>query len=89
MHARCSRRRSLEAWTNKFATGSWPNPLALLELPRGLTATELAGGFGLLAAHALPGRIEQSYLRRLDTLPDDTRMCCCSLPQRNRLAIRC
>ena len=50
------------------------NPLALLELPRGLTATELAGGFGLLAAHALPGRIEQSYLRRLDTLPDDTRM---------------
>ena len=50
------------------------NPLALLELPRGLTATELAGGFGVLAAHALPGRIEQSYLRRLDTLPDDTRM---------------
>jgi DNA-binding CsgD family transcriptional regulator len=49
------------------------NPLALLELPRGLTATELAGGFGLLAAHALPGRIEQSYLRRLDTLADDTR----------------
>jgi DNA-binding CsgD family transcriptional regulator/predicted negative regulator of RcsB-dependent stress response len=50
------------------------NPLALIELPRGLTATELAGGFGLLAAHALPGRIEQSYLRRLDTLADDTRM---------------
>jgi DNA-binding CsgD family transcriptional regulator len=50
------------------------NPLALLELPRGLTATELAGGFGLLAAHALPGQIEQSYLRRLDTLPDDTRL---------------
>jgi DNA-binding CsgD family transcriptional regulator len=50
------------------------NPLALLELPRGLTATELAGGFGLLAAHALPGRIELSYLRRLDALPDDTRL---------------
>jgi DNA-binding CsgD family transcriptional regulator len=50
------------------------NPLALVELPRGLTATELAGAFGLLAAHTLPGRIEQSYLRRLDTLPDDTRM---------------
>ena len=49
-------------------------PLALLELPRGLTATELAGGFGLLAAHALPGRIELSYLRRLDTLPVDTRL---------------
>ena len=50
------------------------NPLALLELPRGLTATELAGGFGLSAAHALPGRIEESFLRRLETLPEDTRL---------------
>jgi DNA-binding CsgD family transcriptional regulator len=49
------------------------NPLALLELPRGLSATELAGGFGLAAAHALPGRIEESFLRRLETLPEDTR----------------
>src|SRR3712207_2914091 len=32
------------------------NPLALLELPRGLTATELAGGFGLISAQALPAR---------------------------------
>ena len=31
------------------------NPLALLELPRGLTATQLAGGFGLLEAQALLG----------------------------------
>ena len=50
------------------------NPLALLELPRGLTATELAGGFGLSAAHALPGRIEESFLRRLESLPEDTRL---------------
>jgi DNA-binding CsgD family transcriptional regulator len=49
------------------------NPLALLELPRGLTATELAGGFGIVGAHALPGRIEESFVRRLDVLPDDTR----------------
>ena len=42
------------------------NPLALLELPRGLTATQLAGGFGILAAHALRGRIEDSFLRQLD-----------------------
>jgi DNA-binding CsgD family transcriptional regulator len=49
------------------------NPLALLELPRGLTATQLAGGFGLLAAPALPGRIEQSFVRRLASLPEDTR----------------
>ena len=49
------------------------NPLALLELPRGLTATELAGGFGLSTPHGLPGRIEESFLRRLETLPEDTR----------------
>jgi DNA-binding CsgD family transcriptional regulator len=45
------------------------NPLALLELPRGLTATQLAGGFGLLDAEALPGRIEDTFLRRLAELP--------------------
>ena len=50
------------------------NPLALLELPRGLTATELAGGFGFSPAHPLPGRIEESFLRRLETLPEDTRL---------------
>ncbi len=49
------------------------NPLALLELPRGLTATQLAGGFGILGAHALPGRIEESFVRRFEALPDDAR----------------
>jgi DNA-binding CsgD family transcriptional regulator/tetratricopeptide (TPR) repeat protein len=48
------------------------NPLALLELPRGLTPAELAGGFGLLDAPALSGRIEDSYRRRLAGLPTDT-----------------
>jgi DNA-binding CsgD family transcriptional regulator len=50
------------------------NPLALLELPRGLTATQLAGGFGLLEAQALTGRIEESYIRRLHALSDDARL---------------
>ena len=49
------------------------NPLALLELPRGLTATQLASGFGLLSAQALPGRIEESFQRRLEALADDAR----------------
>src|SRR5271169_5894008 len=49
------------------------NPLALLELPRGLAPAELAGGFGLPAALLLPGRIEESFLRQLDGLPADTR----------------
>ena len=50
------------------------NPLALLELPRGLNAAQLAGGFGLLDTKALQGRIEESYVRRLKVLPDDARL---------------
>ncbi|MCW3043807.1 MAG: ATP-dependent transcriptional regulator, MalT-like, LuxR family [Actinobacteria bacterium] len=49
------------------------NPLALLELPRGLTPAELAGGFGLPGAQALSGRIEESFQRRLAPLPAETR----------------
>jgi DNA-binding CsgD family transcriptional regulator len=49
------------------------NPLALLELPRGLTATQLAGGFGVAVAAELTGRLERSFVRRLTALPDDAR----------------
>ena len=35
------------------------NPLALLELPRGLTPAELAGGFGLPDARPLASRVEE------------------------------
>jgi DNA-binding CsgD family transcriptional regulator/tetratricopeptide (TPR) repeat protein len=49
------------------------NPLALLELPRGLSAEQLAGGFGLPAPVPLSGRIEESFVRRLEELPDETR----------------
>ena len=49
------------------------NPLALLELPRGLSPAQLAGGFGLLDAVPLSSRIEESFLRRADALPDQTR----------------
>jgi hypothetical protein len=49
------------------------NPLALLELPRGLTASELALGFGLVDGQALPDRIEESFTRRLAALPEDAR----------------
>ena len=49
------------------------NPLALLELPRGLTATQLVGGSGLLEGRGLLGRIEESFVRRIEPLPEDTR----------------
>ena len=48
------------------------NPLALLELPRGLTLAELTCGFGSSAP--LPRRIEESFHRQLTPLPADTRM---------------
>jgi DNA-binding CsgD family transcriptional regulator len=48
------------------------NPLALLELPRGLSAAQLAGGFALPGALSLSGRIEESFLNRLAALPEDT-----------------
>jgi hypothetical protein len=49
------------------------NPLALLELPRGQTAAELAGGFGLPDAVSLSssisGTIEESFRRRIALSP--------------------
>ena len=49
------------------------NPLALLELPLGLTPAELAGGFALPDATPLSGRIEGSFRRRVEALPGETR----------------
>src|SRR5580693_8023722 len=49
------------------------NPLALLELPRGLSLTQLAGGLGLPGTRAVPARIEQGFRRRVEALPADTR----------------
>ena len=48
------------------------NPLALLELPRGMTPIQLAGGFGLPAV-PLSTSIEESFTRRLTRLPGDAR----------------
>ena len=49
------------------------NPLALLELPRGMTVAELTGGFALPDTGDLPGHIEKHYRRRLAALPEPTR----------------
>ncbi len=48
------------------------NPLALLELPRGLSAAELAGGFGVSSRQPLSARLEQSFLGRVRSMPDPT-----------------
>ena len=54
------------------------NPLALLVLPRGLSPAQLAGGFGLPETPPgvlpLSGRIEDSFLRRVEALPGPARL---------------
>ena len=54
---------------DQIVTETRGNPLALLELPRGVKPADLAGGFALPGVMLLSGRIEESFLRRLDTLP--------------------
>ncbi len=58
---------------DRFIAEMGGNPLALLELPRGLTATQLAGGFGLPEAQAVTGRIQESFVRRVSAVSDDAR----------------
>jgi DNA-binding CsgD family transcriptional regulator len=58
---------------DRIIAESGGNPLALLELPHGGTAAELAGGFGVAGPLPLAGRIEQSYLRQIAPLPPMTR----------------
>ena len=48
------------------------NPLALLELPRGLSPPGLAGGFALPDELPLPSRIEASFRKRVEQLPTET-----------------
>jgi DNA-binding CsgD family transcriptional regulator len=48
------------------------NPLALVELPRGKSAGELTGGFGLPGAGTLPSQIEDHFRERIAALPEAT-----------------
>jgi DNA-binding CsgD family transcriptional regulator len=48
------------------------NPLALLELPRGLSRAQLAAGFGWVGAASLSSRIEETFRQRLEVLPETT-----------------
>ncbi len=58
---------------DQIVTETRGNPLALLELLKGLTPAELAGGFALPSAMPLSQSIEESFRRRLDALPVQTR----------------
>jgi DNA-binding CsgD family transcriptional regulator/tetratricopeptide (TPR) repeat protein len=57
---------------NRIVAEARGNPLALVELPRGLTPAALAGGVGLPDTMPLPSRIEQSFVRQIRSLPGET-----------------
>jgi DNA-binding CsgD family transcriptional regulator len=59
---------------DRIIAESGGNPLALLELPHGITAADLAGGFGVAGPLPVAGRIEQSFVRRIAPLPEVTRL---------------
>src|SRR4051812_32706434 len=61
-----------ERVTDQLVAEAGGNPLALLELPRELSAARLAGGVGLPGAVSLSGGVEGSFLPRVVGLPGDT-----------------
>jgi DNA-binding CsgD family transcriptional regulator len=59
---------------DQIVAESHGNPLALLELPRTMSASALAGGYGALPSQAVSGKVEQSYAQRLHQLPYGTQL---------------
>jgi DNA-binding CsgD family transcriptional regulator len=57
---------------DRIVAESRGNPLALLELPRGATAGELAGGFAVPGTGPLAGQLEHGFLTRVLSLPEET-----------------
>ncbi|MGV0815263.1 LuxR C-terminal-related transcriptional regulator [Mycolicibacterium boenickei] len=49
------------------------NPLALIEVPRNVSAAELAGGFWVGSARPSVGQVEAGFVRRIQSLPAETR----------------
>ena len=58
---------------DRFLVETRGNPLALLELPRALTPAEAATGILRLDGDSLSDRLEESFRRRLEPLPVETR----------------
>lgn len=48
-------------------------PLAILEVPRSMSAAELSGGFWIAGKRSSPAAVEQTYVRRIRALPAATR----------------
>src|ERR1700689_4205165 len=76
MPVHCCARRCGSSWMSASLTGSsrrWAEIRWRCSSCRGLTATQLAGGFGLPEAQAMSGRIQESFVRRVSAVSDDAR----------------
>ena len=62
-----------ESVRDRIVAEAGGNPLALLELPKAWTPSAIAGGFGLPDSVAVPVRVEESFRRRLSSLPEHSR----------------
>jgi hypothetical protein len=62
-----------ESIRDRFLAETNGNPLAVLELPRALTAAEAATGIIHRSGGSLSSRIEESFRTQIEQLPDDTR----------------
>ncbi|MFZ2013057.1 MAG: AAA family ATPase [Nocardioides sp.] len=58
----------------RLLTEAHGNPGALLELPRGLTVTQLASGLRMPGDDTAPGQVEKGYLDQIRALPTSARM---------------
>src|SRR5690242_13255806 len=72
LHAQAPPGRLDERVRDQIVAETRGNPLALLELPRGLTSAELAGGFGLPDARPVASRVEETFVERVRALPSET-----------------
>jgi DNA-binding CsgD family transcriptional regulator len=59
---------------NRIVAETRGNPLALLGLPRGRRPAEMAGGFAAPELAPLPDQLQQTFLRRVADLPEQTRL---------------
>jgi DNA-binding CsgD family transcriptional regulator len=57
---------------DRIVAESRGNPLALLELPHGVSSASLAGGFAVADSFPLASRVEASFRRRVGRLPAET-----------------
>ncbi len=75
--ASCWTRRCAGHWTSGCAIRSWPRRTATrwrcLEIPRGLTSAELAGGYGYPDVARVPASMEETFRMRVEALPEATR----------------